>query len=224
VWLVRSASFAAAACLVAVLFARTARAEQKAPPAPAQEDKARHLAVDVGGVAAAREIGIASVDSNGNTTPFALGMGEFGGGVTLGVGFVSQRPRVVSLMFRAQYLAGRTDLTLPSQFVSLGAEVLYAPWVPLGFFFGVHGDWLGLGRVTTTPFPSSDGTNQDPPAIQHWGIGASIGAEATILNEDMVSLFVRPELAGTLMPHMLFEPRSGIIGGTLTLGGRFHIR
>lgn len=150
-------------------------------------------------------------DSSDNNTTFALGMNNNGWGATVGVGLMPNERRSYGVMVRGHYVVGQTSLELESHFASIGAELPIRLLPDLALVPTLRGDWLLIKRVTQVSAPD----------IQHWGYGAGVGLDYTFLRFSELTFFARPEISGTIIPHSVFEPRSGLLSGVLMLGVRY---
>jgi len=142
---------------------------------------------------------------------FALGMNNNGLGASVGVGLMPNERRGYGIMLRGAYVVGQTSLDLETHFASIGADFLLKVMPDLSLVPSVRGDWLLIKRVTQS----------DAPDIQHWGYGAGLGLDYTFLRFSEASFFARPGVEGTIIPHALFQARSGLLSGVLTIGIRY---
>lgn len=101
-------------------------------------------------------------------------------------------------------------MNLESHFASIGAEIPITVMQDLAIVPSLSADWLLIKRVSQSSAPD----------IQHWGYGAGVGLDYTFLRFSELTFFARPEIAGTIIPHAILEPRSGLLNGVLMLGVR----
>ena len=150
-------------------------------------------------------------DSSSNNTNFSLGMWNNGLGAALGIGFMPNEKRHYGLMVRGRYIVSQTSLDLATHFAAIGAEAFLRLTPSLSLVPTLRGDWLYFVRVT----------NSGAPDIQHWGYGAGLGLDYTFVRFDQLSFFARTEVSGSIIPHAVLEPRSGLLSGVLMIGARF---
>ncbi len=184
----------------------------ESPASPATTEVFHLPSIDFAPLGSVGGLWLARVsDSSSNNTNFALGMNNNGWGASVGVGMMPNARRGYGAMLRGRYVVGQTSLDLASHFASIAAELPIRITPDLSLVPSLRGDWLLLVRVT----------QDKAPDIQHWGYGAGLGLDYTFLRFSELTFFARPELAGTIIPHAIFEPRSGLLNGTLMIGARF---
>ncbi len=196
-----------------VVAAPSTLASPETAPAPQAQAEVSHMpTVDFAPLGSVGGLWLARVsDSSSNNTNFALGMNNNGWGASVGVGLMPNARRSYGAMVRGRYVVGQTSVDLASHFASIGGELPIRITPDLSLVPSVRGDWLLLVRVTQS----------DAPDIQHWGYGAGLALDYTFLRFSEVTLFARPEIAGTIIPHAIFEPRTGLFNGTLMIGVRY---
>ncbi len=188
------------------------RATEAAPEAHPEGEVSQMPAINFAPLGSAGGAWLARVsDSSDNNTSFALGMNNNAWGASVGVGMMPNARRSFGVMVRGRYVVGQTSLDLASHFASIGAEMPIAMTPNLSIVPTLRGDWLLLVRA-------SQGS---APDIQHWGYGAGLGLDYTFLRFSELTFFARPEISGTITPHAVFEPRSGLLNGVLMIGVRY---